>query len=120
MFHRILKWYVNNTSKIVFLLFVTVVFTLTFVYIPYINILFSSWIGMLLIYFLWYLLFSPKLDVLLFIGVVTCVVGFIFTILGLAVFSDKVGEFFYFTLLLLFLRLSYDQMMPYLRKRKKL
>lgn len=108
-----------NTGKMVFLLFITVIFTLTFVYIPYANIIFSSWSGLVLIYFVWYFLFTPKLRTLMVFGVFSVIAGFLFTLLGLTVFSEKAGEFFYTTMVLLFLHLVNPSQILFRKEKKK-
>lgn len=98
--NNIIFWYNKNLGKIVFLLLVTVVLTLIVTYVPYLNIVLSSSVGFLLVFLIWYVLFSPSLLVLVVFLLIALLASSVTDYLRLDFISEPLGVIMYVLLML--------------------
>lgn len=101
-------WYKENLEKIALVFIILVAFTLTIVYIPYLNVFFSPTVGFLITFLIWYLLFMPTVSLLVRMGVVSLGVGLIATLLELNFLAETIGEFLYVLLVLVVINFVKD------------
>lgn len=94
------KWYMDNLGKLVLLFFVVVFFTTSVAYIPYLNIIIRSSIGILISLVTLYLLFPPPTKVLVFISGATLSLSYIFVMLKINFIVDLLGSLLFLLLLL--------------------
>ena len=106
-------WYKNNLEKIVLVFIILVIFTLTVAYIPYLNVLFPPSFGFLIVFLTWYLLFSPTISILAFLGIVVLGIALVSTFLELVFLAETMGEFLYILLVLIAINFFKD----FLRER---
>src|SRR3972149_1768466 len=107
IFEEIKKWYLRNLGKIVFLFLVTVFFTVTIMFIPYLNILLGSSVGILISLVTFYLLFPPPTKVLAYISVIVLFFAYIFVVLQLNFMAELMGNLLF--LLLVFIAINYGK-----------
>lgn len=101
-FERFQEWYEKNFKKVVLLFLIAVIFTLLLVYMPFINLVFTSSLGFLIAVIIWYLLFAPRTRVLVFLAIGIVFLAMILTLTDLAIFSESLGIFLYLLLVFIF------------------
>ena len=98
--NKFTNWYKKNLEKVILLFITLVTFTLTVVYIPYLNVVFSSAVGFLIAFITWYLLFNPRTYVLVILAIAGLGIALIATLLELNFLAEAIGEFLYLILVL--------------------
>lgn len=102
------KWYNNNLGKIVLLFFVVVFFTTSIAYIPYLNIILRSSVGILISLVTFYLLFPPSLKTLTYICLTVILLSFIFVVLKLNFVIDLLGGLIFLLLIFMLINFAKD------------
>ena len=95
------NWYKENLGKIVLIFIILVIFTLTVVYIPYLNVLFSPAIGFLVVFLSWYFLFRPSTYILVILEIIALCIALVSALLEVGFLAEAVGEFLYVSLVLI-------------------
>lgn len=99
------NWYSRSLGKLVFLFLILVFFTLTTVYIPFLNVVTTPSVGFGLFIIGWYMLFSPTTKVIVGISLVTLLIEFLFTFFSVEFLVEAIAEFLF--LLLIFIFVNY-------------
>lgn len=97
------EWYYENLGRILLLFIIIVTFTLAVVYVPYLNIVFSSLVALFIVIFSWYLLFPPSTYLLTIISISMLFFAFVASELQLSMTSEVLGEGIYIFLIFIFI-----------------
>lgn len=103
--NRFIEWYHVNLGKIVFLFILIVVLELLFIHIPFINIILSSLLNIIIILTFWGILLKPSVKLLVFIALFVLLIDVELTLFKLDTFAEPLGNIFYF--LLIFICINY-------------
>lgn len=107
VFKRVIKWYKSNLHKIVLIFIIIVIFTISLLYIPYLNIIISPPLGFGFTTLVWYMLFSPKTRILVMLSIVVLFISLFFSLLRISLFAESVADILY--LFLIFILANYVQ-----------
>lgn len=97
--------YKENLDKVVLFFIIIVVFTLTVVYIPYLNILFSLINGLALVVISWYVLFHPSQKTLIIISLIALFFAYGFTFLKIVFIQEMLGNLIFLFLVFILINL---------------
>lgn len=103
--NRVVNWYKNSLERIVLLFIIIVIFTLSFFYIPYLNIIISPPLSFGFSLLVWYVLFSPSTRIMVMLCLVTLFVSLFFSILRISLFAESIVDVLY--LFLIFILANY-------------
>lgn len=98
-------WYRKNIEKIVLFLIFIVFFGAIIWQIPYVNILFPSYLSLLIIIATAYILFLPTTKNLIKTSFLVILLSFLLVLAGLHTFAEFLGEFLYLLLVFIFINL---------------
>ena len=113
-FENINKWYNKNLGKIVLLFLVVVFFTTSIAYIPYLNIILRSSMGILISLIVFYLLFPPPTKFLTFLCIMVLFLSYISVVLRVNFILDWLGSLIFLLLIFMITNFAND-----LHKREK-
>lgn len=99
---KIIDWYLNSLGRILLLFIVIVTFTLTVVYVPYINLIFPSIVGLSIVLLFWYLLFPPSTRLLITLSFIFLFFSLLNSLVGLTALSEICGQAIYVFLIFIF------------------
>ncbi len=102
---RAIHWYGANLKKIVFLLFVLVFFTLTIVYIQFLNVFITPSAGFGIFILVWYILFSPHTEFLIFTALVSILLAYLATVFNIGILLNEISHFLFLIMLFIFINL---------------
>lgn len=115
--HKLIDWYYKNLGKIVSLFILIVLLTLLFTYIPFINIVLSPLLNIIIILTFWNILFTPSVKTLVLFALFILFICIILTFFNLDSFADPFGNIFYF--LLIFICVNYAKDVSELYKKRE-
>lgn len=95
------NWYRSSLGRIVLLLIVIVIVTLTVAYTPYLNIVISPSTRFLIVFLVWYILFSPSANLLISFCMILLFTAVVTTLLDLDFLSESFGGIIYLLLVLI-------------------
>jgi len=102
---KLVNWYKNNLGKIVLLFIIIVIFTLSFYYIPYLNIIISPPLSFGFTLMVWYVLFSPSTKIVVILSLSILFISLFFSILRISLFAESIADVLY--LFLIFILTNY-------------
>lgn len=102
---KIIQWYEQSLKKIVFLLLVLVFFTLTVVYIPFLNVFITPSVGFGILIIVWYILFSPNTKMLVYISLILIGIACVATIFGIDALWNGISQFLF--IIIIFILINY-------------
>lgn len=103
--NRLVDWYHLNLGRIVSLFLLIVVLALLFIYIPFINIVLSPLLTIIIILTFWGILFTPSVKTLVLSALSLLLIDIALTLFNLDAFAESLGNIFYF--LLVFICINY-------------
>lgn len=99
----LVKAYDKNLKKIVFLLLILVFFTLTVVYIPFLNVFATPIMGFGIFIVMWYILFPPSIKFLVYASLGLIVLAYIATIFEIGILQDAIGQLLFVLAIFIFI-----------------
>ncbi|MBI2613594.1 MAG: hypothetical protein HYW62_02385 [Candidatus Levybacteria bacterium] len=114
---RLIEWYHVNLGRVVSLFLLIVVLALLFIYIPFVNIILSPQLSIVIILTSWGILFTPSVKTLVLFAFFVLLMDIILTFFGLDAFVDPLGNIFYF--LLIFICVNYAKEVFQMYKNKE-
>jgi hypothetical protein len=98
-------WYSANLEKLVFLLLVVVLFTLTAIYIPFLNVFITPIVGFVMCMVVWYALFLPNIEVLVCISLIAMLIAIVATFFPIGILLDVASQLLY--ILIIFILVNF-------------
>lgn len=95
-------WYLKNVNKLVLLFMIVVMVSVTFIYIPYLNIIITPGVKMFIISLCAYILFSFSTRALVVVSMYAIFFSFILTFIELDFIAETLGNFLYLLLVSIF------------------
>ncbi|EKD67933.1 MAG: hypothetical protein ACD_48C00147G0002 [uncultured bacterium] len=106
--HRIQGWYQKNLGKLVLFFILIELFTLTIMYVPYLNLLFIALNGFALQVIFWYAIFLPSVRLLVYFSLGCMVFGYSVTFIRYNAGLELAGILLFTILVLLFVTFLKD------------
>lgn len=103
--NRLVEWYHINLGRIVSLFLLIVVIALLFIYIPFVNIILSPLLSIVIILTFWGILFTPSVKTLVLSALFVLFIDLVLTLFNLDSFAEPLGNILYF--LLIFICVNY-------------
>lgn len=101
--HSIFRLYKTHSQKVTQLFLIFVIFTMLLVYVPFLNIIITPFIGFVFVLIVWYFMFSPATKWIILIAVIVLLMSFLLTIFEFDVFTENLGAVLYFLFIFLFM-----------------
>ncbi|MBI2443222.1 MAG: hypothetical protein HYV40_04940 [Candidatus Levybacteria bacterium] len=98
---RFWEWYNLHVNIVNLFFFITVFFTLTIFYFPYINLIIPSGGGFVFVFVAWYILFLPGTRAIAIFAIAMVVISAVSTFLELDAFAEGIGNVLFLLLILM-------------------